>query len=89
MSHLLIELYSVWWIPPLSRPRTEGSNSASGARKRSFPIVITLRGSWLAYVSKYHFIPNLLTWPSGSSYVFSTLELCAAVCSSLSKSRAT
>lgn len=44
MSHLLMELYSVWWIPPLSRPRTEGSNSASGARKRSFPIVMTFVG---------------------------------------------
>lgn len=43
MSHLLMELYSVWWIPPLSRPRTLGSNSASGARKRSFPIVMTFR----------------------------------------------
>lgn len=44
MSHLLMELYSVWCIPPLSKPRTLGSNNASGARKRSFPIVMTFMG---------------------------------------------
>ena len=40
-SHFMIELKVVTWIPPDSRPNTDGWNSASGARKRSLPMVIT------------------------------------------------
>src|SRR5690242_2122249 len=40
-SHFMMELKVVTWIPPLSRPRTEGWKRASGARKRSLPMVMT------------------------------------------------
>merc|ERR1719354_270464 len=40
-SLCMMELYAVSWIPQDSRPRCEGWNMVSGARKRSFPIVMT------------------------------------------------
>merc|ERR1719390_172364 len=41
MSHFMILLYVVSWIPVASRPMNCGLNSASGQRKRSAPTVIT------------------------------------------------
>jgi hypothetical protein len=40
-SHFIIELNVVMCIPPDSKPSTAGWNSASGGRKRSFPMVMT------------------------------------------------
>merc|ERR1712168_1193888 len=41
MSHLMMEVWTVSWIPQDSIPKKEGWNIASGARKRSLPMVMT------------------------------------------------
>merc|ERR1719187_1758918 len=41
MSHFMTETYPVSWMPEDSIPRKEGWKRASGARKRSLPMVIT------------------------------------------------
>merc|ERR1719278_461357 len=40
-SHFMIELYVVSWIPHDSIPKKDGWKRASGARKRSLPMVMT------------------------------------------------
>src|SRR6218665_3415893 len=41
MSHFMIELYEVSWMPTASIPKKDGWKRASGARKRSPPMVMT------------------------------------------------
>ncbi|KAI2808396.1 hypothetical protein BLOT_006338 [Blomia tropicalis] len=41
MSHFMIELYEVSWIPTASIPKNDGWKRASGARNRSLPMVMT------------------------------------------------
>ncbi|KAH9413143.1 hypothetical protein DERP_006829 [Dermatophagoides pteronyssinus] len=41
ISHFMIELYEVSWIPTASIPKNDGWKRASGARKRSEPMEMT------------------------------------------------
>merc|ERR1719318_2392140 len=41
MSHFMMLLYTVSWMPQDSMPRKEGWNRASGHLKRSLPMVMT------------------------------------------------